>query len=117
MGNQIVLVCGSRTFTDADKVTQAIDGHPQGTIFIHGAARGADQIAARVADGLGYETRAFPADWRGKGRAAGIIRNLEMLDQGPSKVIAFWDGVSTGTGHTVSEARKRGIPVEVVSES
>lgn len=43
-----------------------------------------------------------------------MIRNIEMLDQKPDLVLAFWDGASTGTGHTVAEAGKRGIPVEIV---
>jgi hypothetical protein len=38
-----------------------------------------------------------------------------MLDQNPGLVIAFWDGKSRGTAHTIGEARRRGIPVEVVS--
>jgi hypothetical protein len=64
-------------------------------------------MAGVIARRLGYEVKEYPADWRGKGKRAGIIRNLEMLDTKPDKVIAFWDGRSTGTGHTISEAKKR----------
>ena len=109
-----VLITGSRTWTNAAKVAQALDGHPRGTVFIHGAARGADNIADQIARNLGYDVQRYPADWRGKGRAAGVIRNLEMLDTSPDKVIAFWDGVSRGTKHTIDEARRRGIQVEIV---
>ncbi len=109
-----VLVTGSRTWTDATKVAQTLAGHPRGTVFVHGAARGADQLAGDIAHGLGYDVEEYPADWRGKGKRAGIIRNLQMLDTGPDKVIAFWDGQSTGTRHTITEACQRGIPVKVV---
>lgn len=81
---------------------------------MHGAARGADRIAARYAESLGYEVENYPADWKKHGRRAGVIRNLTMLDLGPELVIAFWNGRSRGTKNTIDEAKKRGIPVEVI---
>lgn len=109
-----VLVCGSRTWNDARTVRERLWALPRGTTIIHGAARGADILAATQARSLGLAERAFPADWRGLGKRAGIIRNLAMLDDGPDRVIAFWDGRSTGTKHTIDEAQRRGIPVEIV---
>lgn len=111
-----ILVCGSRTWSDYTTMAQWLNGHPRGSTVIHGAARGADQLAGTIARQLGYNVEEYPADWRGKGKAAGFIRNLEMLDQKPDKVIAFWDGASTGTKHMIDEARKRGVSVEVVLE-
>lgn len=55
----------------------------------------------------------FPANWK-LGRRAGPIRNQLMLDQNPDKVIAFHDGRSRGTLHTITEARRRGISVEII---
>jgi hypothetical protein len=46
-------------------------------------------------------------------KAAGPIRNNEMLDTCPDVVIAFWDGVSKGTKHAIGEASRRGLAVEV----
>lgn len=40
-------------------------------------------------------------------------RNLAMLDEKPDLVIAFQINGSAGTQHTIDQARKRGIPVEV----
>jgi hypothetical protein len=80
---------------------------------IHGDARGADRWAAEVARQLGCRVRAFPADWDRFGKRAGILRNLQMLDQEPVLVLAFQFNGSRGTQHTISEARRRGIPVEV----
>lgn len=109
-----VLVCGSRNWGDGKRIATRLDELGPGTTIIHGAARGADRIAGAVATSLGYTVQEFPADWRGKGKAAGVIRNLEMLDQKPDLVLAFQRAGSTGTQHTIDEARRRGIPVEVI---
>lgn len=103
-----VLVCGSRDWRDASMIRFALAllGRKYGPLrVIHGASRGADQIA----DTFGHEVVEFPADWRGKGKRAGILRNLEMLDQKPHVVLAFQIGGSRGTQHTIDEARRRGI--------
>jgi ABC-type Fe3+-hydroxamate transport system substrate-binding protein len=42
------------------------------------------------------------------------MRNAAMLDLQPDLVIAFSNG-SPGTNSTMTEARRRGIPVEVHS--
>jgi hypothetical protein len=89
-----------------------IETLPPGTIIVHGAARGADQMAARIASRCGFATEPHPADWDRHGKAAGAIRNLEMLDSGIDRVLAFWDGNSRGTLHTITEAHRRGVPVE-----
>lgn len=87
---------------------------PRGSAIIHGAARGADAMAAQIARSLGITEDGYPADWRTLGRRAGVLRNLALLDMQPDLVLAFWDGRSTGTRHVITEASKRGIPVEVV---
>ena len=109
-----VLVTGSRDWNQTVILKRRLAALPRGSEIIHGGARGADQSAAVAARALGIPDTAYPADWRGKGKAAGIIRNLEMLDTGPDLVLAFWDGKSTGTKHTIDEAVRRGIPVEIV---
>lgn len=114
-----VLVCGSRSFADPFRVSLAIDERmralPDRCTVIHGAARGADQIAAEAAHRHGHTVVPFPADWETHGKRAGIFRNLAMLDERPDLVIAFWNGTSSGTAHTLTVARKRGIPVEVIA--
>lgn len=109
----LVLVCGSRSWHDGIAIRDRLAQLPPGCRVIHGGARGADSLAAIACRALGIPERAYPPDWRGKGRKAGIIRNVEMLDQRPGLVIAFWDGRSTGTAHTVGEAQRRGIALEV----
>ena len=109
-----VLVCGSRTWTDARAIGARLSRLPAGTTIIHGAARGADSLAGRAAARLRLPVEASPADWAGEGRAAGFLRNRRMLDTRPNLVLAFWDGRSRGTLDCVEEATRRGIPVEIV---
>jgi hypothetical protein len=112
-----VLVCGGRDFTDLGRVWSMLDtyhnmpgaGGPI-TLVIHGAAKGADELAAEWARSNRVEQRAFHADWQTHGKAAGPIRNRAMLDEGkPNLVIAFPGG--KGTANMVMQAA--GI-VEVV---
>ncbi len=115
----VVLVCGSREWKDAAPIKTRLSLLPRGSVVIHGAARGADQLAGTIAAGLGFEVREFPADWKngpwtrnGK-NLAGINRNTLMLDQRPDLVLAYQLNGSTGTQHTIDHARKRGIETEV----
>lgn len=116
-----VLVCGSRSWGDVPMIRSRLMDLPEGTVIVHGAARmGADRIADVQARALGFAVEAYPAKWYkykprdpAKKNPAGIVRNLEMLDSGIDLVVAFHDGTSPGTAHTVGAARERGIPVEV----
>ena len=110
-----VLVCGSRTWTDAKTIEKRLRELPRGSEILHGGARGADTLAAGIALGLGFYVEEWPADWT-LGARAGLERNLRMLDEEPDLVLAFWDGSSTGTAHVVHAARRRGIATEVFLE-
>lgn len=110
----LVLVCGSRGWTDTHAIRDRMADLPASSIILHGKAPGVDTFAGWIANDLGFTVREFPADWERYGKRAGIVRNLAMLDESPDLVLAFWDGESSGTRHTVTEARKRGIPVEVI---
>lgn len=125
-----VLVCGSRKFNDpltaTATIVKRVAALPEYTLVIQGDAGGADRIAAAAAKRVGLGVMSFPADWErhsldcrcrehlGWCREAGKRRNLKMLDEEPDLVIAFWNGSSTGTLHTITKARARGIEVEVV---
>lgn len=75
---------------------------------IHGAARGADSLAGLWAKQRGVPEWAFPAQWDIFGKAAGPMRNKQMLDEGkPTHVLAFPGG--SGTRHMVSIALSAGI--------
>jgi hypothetical protein len=121
-----ILVTGSRGWKDAIKILATLTefdkmlNHGPGCDcptpeLIHGGARGADEIAGRAASRLKWKVRVVRADWDKHGKAAGAIRNNEMLDMKPDAVIAFWDGKSSGTKQCFEEAQKRGIPVTLVT--
>lgn len=108
-----VLVCGSRGWIDYTAVYSRIGELPPGSIVIHGGARGADLLADQAARAHGFHTAAMYALWRAYGKSAGHHRNRAMLDLEPELVIAFSLG-TPGTNGTIGEARRRGIPVEVI---
>lgn len=108
-----VLVCGSRDWGDGTPIYVRISKLPGDAEIITGGARGADTIAERAARDTQRACTVFHAHWDEDGRKAGILRNLRMLDYGPDLVIAFQRNGSRGTQHTIDEARKRGIDVEV----
>ncbi len=113
----LVLVTGSRVWADAGPIRRELRRLPPGSIILHGDARGADRLAAAVAAELGLDVRPRPADWGRFGKAAGVIRNREMLAEGPDVVLAFHPNLdqAKGTRHMVHIARRAGVPVHVVA--
>lgn len=112
-----VLVCGGRDFTNARLLYGALDRLAREVLvdcIIEGDARGADRMAGYWAKKNRVDLRLFPADWTKHGKAAGPIRNQQMLDKGkPDLVIAFPGG--SGTADMVSRARAAGIEVREVA--
>ena len=110
-----VLVCGGRDYSDFPMVCVVLDDEhariPIGKI-VHGAASGADTLADQWARMRGIEVQPFPADWKTHKRAAGPIRNREMLTTSPALVVAFRGG--SGTADMIKAANKAGVPVKVI---
>lgn len=107
-----VLVCGSRDWHDAVPIYARISELPGDAEIITGDARGVDTIAARAAHETQRKYTVVRADWQKYGQRAGIVRNFAMLDMRPDLVLAFTLG-TPGTQHTINEARRRAIPIEV----
>lgn len=77
---------------------------------ISGKARGVDTAAIDWACVNWCQFREYPADWNKHGKAAGPIRNRQMLDEGkPDLVVAFPGG--KGTADMVKVAKARGFEV------
>jgi len=113
-----ILVCGSRTWNNSAIIYDILSKLPKDIIIIHGAAPGADRLAAKIAEEqLGLKVIPFPAKWNRYKKSAGHIRNLEMANENPDKIIAFWDGISSGTKDMMEIAEKGDIPVDVIMES
>lgn len=122
-----VLVCGSRDSTDGAAIKRrlsALPGAAKDITIIHGACSrrdpvtgaeiSADMLADKAARELGFRVECYPANWLAHGKkAAGPIRNRQMLDRCPDLVLAFQRNRSRGTQDTIAEARRRRIAVEV----
>lgn len=108
-----ILVCGSRGWKDRTYIYDFLDHLHKKLGFgevLHGGAVGADIIANSWAASRMLATVIYLPNWTKYGKGAGYIRNVKMLDTNPMAVVAFWDGKSRGTMHTVKTAVKRGIP-------
>lgn len=80
------------------------------TMLVNGAAKGADRHAVQWALRKGLTINTFCPDWKKLGKAAGPIRNQQMLDIGkPSLIVAFPGGA--GTADMVRRAKAAHIEV------
>lgn len=106
-----VLVCGGRDFSDREAVYAELSAQHakhRFTHLIHGCARGADALAGEWADDNAVNATCYMADWARHGKAAGPMRNREMLEDGkPDLVIAFPGGA--GTRNMVDAALSAGV--------
>jgi len=115
-----VLICGDRHWTDKDAIRNVLASLEGVTHVIEGEARGADTLARVVAEELGITVLPFPANWTKYGRAAGPIRNRQMLDEGkPDLVIGFHNNLteSRGTKNMLEQARKARIQTRLCTSS
>jgi hypothetical protein len=124
-------VCGSRHFDNYDLLCRKLDkltekikekrkivvvtGAGAGIVIGNRKRRGADALAEKWAYERRYSLLRFHADWNKHGKAAGPIRNSEMIQKGqPDAVIAFWDGESKGTKDAIDKAEAEGITTRIV---
>ena len=128
-----VLVTGDRNWQDRGMILRELLALKEQLrpgeqlIVVHGKARGADSLAAEVARAHHWTMieRGYAAEWGRYGRAAGPIRNQQMLDlehcpyvnEPIDLVLAFHDDLpsSRGTADMVARARKLGIEVRHLS--
>lgn len=106
-----VAVIGSRSFRDYAKLCADLDrcrAHWGDFTVISGGAVGADSQAACWAKERGLPLVVFPADWVAYGKRAGFMRNHDII-AAADYVVAFWDGQSKGTHHSLSLAAKKGV--------
>lgn len=91
-----VAIVGSRTFSDYDLLKNTLDNQKKVDIgvIISGGAKGADSLAERYALEKGIELNVMKPDWKNRGRAAGFLRNTDII-LNSDYVFAFWDQVST----------------------
>lgn len=107
---------GSRTWTDIDAIRAALLSHSGGlqgkgaATLIHGACPdGADPMAQQIADEWDWTVERYPADWKRYGRAAGPIRNLQMVMTDPDICLAFIVDGSRGASGCALLAEEWGV--------
>lgn len=119
-----IAIVGSRGFNNYPylciHVSEVITklGNPVIDLIVSGGARGADTLAIDYAKECGYVWKEFPADWRPNGvldRSAGYKRNVVIVDNS-DVIVAFWDGKSKGTKHTIDLATKQGKPTYIFTD-
>lgn len=114
-----IIVCGGRDFSDYEyfqRSMRSVLSQYQDVLLVSGHAKGADSLAERFAKEAGIPIRVFPADWGTYGKAAGPIRNRQMLDFAKEEnpvVIAFWDRKSRGTKNMLRQAWEAGVNARV----
>jgi len=74
-----VLVTGDRNWSDAAAILRELRKFPEGTTIVQGGAKGVDSLAAMVGKKLDFKIITVNANWKEFGRAAGPVRNREML--------------------------------------
>lgn len=133
-----IAVIGSRKFKDTQfagniimkELIFAIPDHEIGgemPILISGGAKGIDTLAEETAKNQRIQTKIFKANWKdlshpdaviktgkyGKYDAMAGFRRNQLIVDAADKVIAFWDGKSSGTKDTIARAIKAGKPLDI----
>ena len=106
-----IAVTGGRNFMNfltIRKAFQEINLNENDTI-VHGGCSGCDQLCAEVAKEFKAKTEEYLANWNKYGRAAGPIRNEEMLKSNIDMLLAFRGG--TGTDNCIKKAKELQIEV------
>jgi predicted Rossmann fold nucleotide-binding protein DprA/Smf involved in DNA uptake len=108
-----VAVVGSRTYWNLKAVRDFVAQLPEGCTVISGGAKGVDQTAEQTARAKGIPVQTYPADWHHHGKSAGIRRNHDII-QSADVIIAFWDGSSSGTPHSIHLAKSMNKPIHIM---
>ena len=113
-----IIIAGSRDISDYEIVRQAVMTSGYWKQFgrkievVCGMAKGVDMLGYEFAKKNDLVVHKFPADWLNHGKAAGHIRNREMgifTKAAGGRLLAVWDGKSTGPKGMVAYADKIGL--------
>lgn len=111
------LICGDRNYVNKYLIREwlyKLRDWGYDTI-IEGEARGADIIARNEAIKMGFIIERFPAQWEKYGRAAGSIRNRQMLTEGkPDFVLAFHNNIKNSRGTKDMLRQAEGVGVQTL---
>ena len=115
-----LLICGDRDWKNKELILNVVrEIRPKPKLIICGGAAGADTFAREIAIELKIPYQEFMAKWEQLGRAAGPIRNKQMLQEGkPTLVIAFHNDIasSKGTAHMLYISKYYHIKTRLYTE-
>lgn len=99
------IVCtGGRDFTDHAMVWDFLNLlHPH-DVYVGDCPSGLDELIYDACGQMGIPTQVFKADWDKHGKAAGPIRNGEMLTAAGSDALVFAFKGGRGTADCVRQA-------------
>ena len=104
-------IVGSRNFDNYAFLKEMLSWYDIKKI-ISGGAKGADSLAKKYATEYNIPVVEFLPDWDRFGKSAGYKRNTQIVEASEA-LIAFWDGVSKGTKHSIDLADTKGIPIYI----
>jgi hypothetical protein len=115
-----ILVSGDRNWTNYQLLTSTLNQFKnQIQVLIAGGAKGADTLAKEWAVEHNIPFQEYPADWKQFGKAAGPIRNRQMLVEGqPTLLVVFHNDLtnSKGTKNMIHQASKINLPTIIIQE-
>lgn len=120
-----LIIAGSRDFNDYDSLSYFVEQFIKDNDLtyddleiVSGHCKGVDLLGEQFAEEHNIPIKVFPANWKKYGRAAGPMRNTEMIkyanESNSGAVLAFWDGESKGTANTIRNSEKAGLLVETI---
>jgi hypothetical protein len=109
-----VIVAGGRDFDDYQFMCARLDHFfsqldKSKLVLINGDGPGdpgADQLAKRYARERNIPVKLFPPDWKGLGRAAGPIRNEQMITEGKAQALVAFNTGGRGTQNMIKLAEQ-----------
>ena len=107
-----IVIGGCRNYSDYSAFCIFVDeclvelGLEAEVTIVSGHCSGVDEMAERYAAERGFPVIVCPAEWAKYGRAAGPVRNRQMVEQSDA-VIAFWDQTSKGTQSLIRYAKQQ----------
>lgn len=109
----IVSVSGSRNFKNYQYIEEVLNWYSPIISEINvGDAKGVDSLVTRYCNKYNIKCNIFEADWKTYGKAAGPIRNNDIIS-GTQLLLAFKAKDSIGTVDAIKKAFKMGIQVHV----
>jgi len=108
-------IVGSRDFKNYELFSDIMKQYLSDISWVvSGGAPGADSLAEKWAKENKKMLTIYPADWFNLGKRAGYVRNTDIV-KNSDMIIAFWDGKSKGTKHTIGLAQKMGKECKIIN--